>query len=115
MRMCRRCRGRLHREHRRWWQKLVHRSIYVCDDCGAQDPHPHKYVRYFSIHPQCPRCCSDDLKVHGKLDRVDTLQSGFFRRIQSWVRAPLYYCDRCRLQFYDLRPLPRSGAVAESP
>jgi hypothetical protein len=64
-------------------------------------------LRGFSIHVQCPRCWSENLKVFSKRDYVEGFQNGFLRRIQGWMGAPLNYCERCRLQFYDARPRRR--------
>jgi hypothetical protein len=38
-----------------------------------------------------------------KRDPIENFQRGFVRVIQRWLGARLYYCDRCRLQFYDMR------------
>jgi hypothetical protein len=44
---------------------------------------------------------------------VEFFQKSFLRRIQSWFGAPLYYCERCRLQFYDARPWRRNEVSDE--
>jgi hypothetical protein len=112
---CRRCGGPLHKIHRRWWQKLVYRSIYECDACHEQQVHRRNTVRtYFATGCRCPRCWSEDLKVFKKRDHIEGFQKSFLRRIQGWLGAPLYYCSRCRLQFYDVRPR-RKGATDTAP
>jgi hypothetical protein len=44
------------------------------------------------------------LEVFRRRDRIEGFRKGLLRRVQGWFGAPLYYCSRCRLQFYDARP-----------
>ncbi|MGA2118924.1 MAG: hypothetical protein ABSH56_29760 [Bryobacteraceae bacterium] len=56
------------------------------------------------MHRRCPQCWSERLEVLSRRDYIEGFRKGLIRRVQGWFGAPLYYCWRCRLQFYDARP-----------
>ena len=104
MHPCMVCGETLHRVRRSWWQKLWYRSVYKCASCGAVEPTRREFDAFrISTSCHCPRCGRTELKTMRKRDPIENYQRGLSRVIQKWLGAKLYYCDRCRLQFYDLR------------
>ena len=103
MHVCRSCGSRLHRLRRQWWQRFVYRSSYVCDTCGEKELRRRSWFSGMTMTCQCPRCGNERLRTFRKRDHIEGFQKGLFRSIQKLFGAKLRYCDRCRLQFYDLR------------
>jgi hypothetical protein len=115
MHTCHHCGGRLHRVRRTLWQRLLYRSLYECYSCSAWERNHHTIFHSFTGVSRCPRCDSRRLKVFKKRDHIEGFQRNIYRRIQGWMGAKLCYCERCRLQFYDRRPIEeqRPRATAE--
>jgi hypothetical protein len=57
----------------------------------------------FSLHTRCVRCTNVDIR--NKRDYVDPLTKSPLGLIQRLLHAPIKHCNRCRLQYYDWRPV----------
>jgi hypothetical protein len=65
-----------------------------------------------SLRARCPKCGNIQLRVFKQRDYVEDFSHNPLRLIQRLFGARLYYCELCRLQFYDLRPGARQGRWA---
>jgi DNA-directed RNA polymerase subunit RPC12/RpoP len=76
----------------------------MCRDCGREQP-----VTFFGISPhlsmvaRCPRCGTRRLRKLKRIDKIESMYRNPISRLQQFIGAPLLYCFRCRLQFYDFR------------
>jgi hypothetical protein len=73
---------------------------------------PRPYLYLISLHTCCPRCGNADLHKLGERDGIDEMYSNPISRLQHFLGAPLYWCQFCRLQFYDFRPRRKAKALA---
>ncbi|SRR5258708_40236246 len=106
MYLCGQCGDKLYKVRRKWWQRIFYKSAYRCRECGVREDHKKRWFRMtISRTCCCPWCGRTELKRLRKMDSVENFKTGFFRTVQKWFGAPLYYCDRCRLQFHDFRRL----------
>jgi hypothetical protein len=94
----------MHRRRRGFFERFLHAAVYICPDCRHEAP-----VSQLRVHPGlslttcCPRCANTRLKRLPKRDHIEGLYRNPISHIQAWFGAPLYYCQYCRLQFYDFR------------
>jgi len=97
--------GHLVRRRRNWRQRLTCSAVYQCEDCLQY--HELSRLRHwpmFSWHARCPRCGTERLKRFTRRDHIEALYANPLSKLQRFIGAPLLYCFRCRLQFYDIRP-----------
>ena len=64
---------------------------------------PRPYLYLLSVKTCCPRCGNHGSKRLQERDGIDEMYSNPISRIQRFLGAPLYWCQFCRLQFYDFR------------
>lgn len=103
----------MRRSHRGLWERVVYRAAYRCRSC-AERILVRRRVPLPSRYTNCPRCASRALTILEKRDYIDKLNRNPLRLVQRYLGARLYYCWRCRLQYYDLRrlrPASRETAV----
>ena len=105
MRICPHCRGlNLSRRKRSFREKFYLAAIYMCRDCGRE-----QRVTFLGMWPhlsftaRCPRCGSRRLRKFKKVDHIESMYKNPISRLQRFFGAPILYCFRCRLQFYDFR------------
>jgi DNA-directed RNA polymerase subunit RPC12/RpoP len=85
-------------------EKFYLAAIFMCRDCGREHT-----VNFLGIWPhlslvaRCPRCGTRRLRQLKKIDHIETMYKNPLSRLQKFIGAPLLYCFRCRLQFYDYR------------
>ena len=97
------------RTHRKRLEKLVYSDVFRCSKCGYQARQPYPSIRkinvgfVFSRYTHCVRCGTIYVKRVGKRDRVDSVSTNIFSRVQHVLAAPLNKCIACRLQYYDWR------------
>lgn len=60
-----------------------------------------------SLNVCCPRCGTRDLRVFTRIDSIEGMYNNPFSRVQQLFGATLWYCQWCRLQFFDCRKLRR--------
>jgi hypothetical protein len=69
--------------------------------------HPWAHV---SLHRCCPRCGDPAVTRRRKGDSLEGLYRNPISLMQALLFAPLWYCYRCRLHFFDLRPGVQAGS-----
>ena len=79
-------------------ERLLYWRVYSCpcEQTWWGDPRLSTKVR-------CPRCHRTDLRRRRERDRIDRMLLNPLRYMQRFVGAPLYHCEFCRIQFYDVR------------
>lgn len=100
---CPSCRGRLQRVHRTFAEKFIYTATYECLQCRARKPEPRWYALYLGDYPRCPRCGTYRLTRLSERDKIDKMKKGLINFAQFLLRADLYHCRYCRVQFYDVR------------
>lgn len=113
---CPACGNHASRIHRRGIQRLVYSDLYRCDHCGrvisrARAPFPATLDFVFSTHTRCIRCGTYDVHRQPVFDPVDSVSSHLLSWLWRVTFAPRNKCDRCRLQYFDWRPVRSSHRV----
>jgi len=72
---------------------------------------PRPYLYLFRLRTCCPRCGNTDLRQLQERDGIDEMYSNPLSRLQRFFGAPLYWCQFCRLQFYDFRPRHKNESI----
>ena len=103
MPQCKQCGEHMHRRHRRGWQRVLYAAKYICPSCGDTEVQPRSIRPDISTVCRCPRCGNEHLRTFRRRDHIEGYRGGLFRWVQKLMGAKLRYCERCRLQFYDLR------------
>jgi len=107
---CAACGAGMRRSRRALGERLYYAAAYRCDRCRERVRASYfDYLRE-ARYAACPKCGWYDLVLQTRRDRIDKLNRNPFRLLQWLFGAPLYRCAHCRLQFYDLRRLPRRKA-----
>ena len=101
MTLCPQCDGELRRRRRSLLERLWSDVALTCAHCGYD--HAFKTVSFFSLSARCPECHGFDLRRRRSRDRIDRMNHNPLRFLQHLFGAPLYHCESCRLQFFDLR------------
>ncbi len=106
----------VNRQRRMRADRWKYAAVYECDDCQHRItvsylkrppvltlPH---FLRgpWITFHARCPECGSLQLTVQAERDYIEGFRINPLRVMQRLLRAPMYYCADCRLQFNDLRP-----------
>lgn len=93
----------MHRSRRRFFESIFFSAAYRCEECRFRVRVPRltgwKNKRYVS----CPRCGGFTLSVLSRRDYVDAISKNPLRFILGKLKARLYHCRACRLQFHDVR------------
>ncbi len=84
--------------------KFRYSAVYRCHKCNEKMVITRPYVYRVTLHTCCPRCGNSELKKLEKRDRIDEMYSSLISALGHFLGAPLYWCQFCRLQFYDFRP-----------
>ncbi len=108
---CALCGAELVRIRRNGWTRLWYVALFRCRQC-ERDIGFGRWRR-FSIHCHCPKCGNEKLTRLRKRDRIELMYRNPISFFQKFVGAPLWHCEPCRLQFYDLRR-PRRSRPAKS-
>ena len=100
---CSTCGHETIRVRRNYLQKVYTFAIFKCPKCSNR-----MYLRRASFgalsrYAQCPQCGTRNLSKLKCIDRVDRMNKNPLRMLLMVVRAPLYHCTFCRLQFWDVR------------
>jgi hypothetical protein len=59
----------------------------------------------FSAYTRCPRCATYRVQRQPRLDRIDWVSNHPLSWCFGLTFAPRNKCHRCRLQYYDWRPI----------
>ena len=102
MSACATCR-RFHRVHRTFWERLVYRAAYECEDCKKRITVRRRLVFRLTLEARCPECGSARLSLFSAPDNIERMSRQTWSRVQKWLGGHLYYCAICRLQFHDWR------------
>jgi len=104
--------------HRTFGEKFLYVAMYECRQCHKRKPEPRWYSLYLGDYPRCPRCGTYRLTRLATRDKIDKMLKGPVNFVQFLLRADLYHCRYCRVQFYDVRkpvaPEVRSNTAAAS-
>jgi hypothetical protein len=112
--VCQQCGSYMHRVQRRGWsERIRYQATFCCTRCEAEARRPQSWMLFVVPQACCPLCGSQRLTPLESRDRIDRMYRNPLSYLQRFLGAPLYHCFGCRLQFYDLRPLPHS--VVASP
>ncbi len=103
IRVCEKCGTPLRRVQRTLWERILYRSAYECPKCEDRHLRLRTLLRGVRATARCPRCSSSRLKILKRRDKLEFMERSLFRLAQGALGAHLYYCSRCRVQFYDLR------------
>ena len=101
MRTCIRCGSTLARVRRSFLEKFVCHAVLGCLNCGRRELQWYLFVLGRRSH--CPLCGNFRLKRLRRVDYIDRMYKNPLSYLQKYLGANLYWCERCRLQFYDLR------------
>ena len=102
MSACATCR-RFHRVHRAFWERLIYKAAYECEDCKKRITVRRPLTFHLTLEAHCPRCGSTRLSQFSAPDNIEQMSRSARSLIQRWLGGRLYYCAGCRLQFYDWR------------
>lgn len=107
--VCPACRSsRMLRQRRSFTEKFRFAAVYVCQDCKQSHRVPiRRRYPMLSLNVCCPRCGTRDLRIFTRIDNIEGMYNNPFSRIQQLFGATLWYCQWCRLQFFDCRKLRR--------
>ena len=103
IRVCEKCGTSLRRVQRTLWERILYRSAYKCPKCEFRHLRLRTLLRGVRATARCPRCSSSRLKILKKRDKLEFMEKSLLRMAQGFLGAHLYYCSRCRVQFYDMR------------
>lgn len=103
MSACTVCGQEVVRTKRNFVQRLYTLAIFKCPRCDQRMYLRRRFFSIFSWYAQCPKCGTRGLSKLKSRDRVDRLNKNPLRLLLAVVRAPLYHCTFCRLQFWDWR------------
>ena len=103
------------RERRGLLRKFFYKSCWRCASCGERLTvlRPSicslgvMFSFLFSLHSCCPSCGNEDVERLPERDSIDAMTRNPLGLFQAILGAPLKHCWRCRLQYYDWRPVPR--------
>ena len=96
-------------------ERFRFRLMYKCKECGKRSG-----IRYwelwpwFSLKAQCPKCGNPEVKTLKRRDGIDPVSNFVISRVQQLLGAPIFYCQYCRLQFYDYRSKAHTAKTAAS-
>ncbi len=98
---CDQCGAELVRIRRNAWTRLWFIAVYRCRECE-------RYTRLgrlqrLSFHCRCPNCGNEKLTRLRKRDRIELMYRNPVSFFQRYMGAPLWHCEPCRMQFYDMR------------
>lgn len=103
--VCPGCGGsRMLRRKRTLIERFRFGAVYICVEC--KQIHRMDMARrhpMLSLHACCPRCGTSELRTFSRIDKIESLYKNPLSRIQRWFGATLWYCQWCRLQFFDCR------------
>lgn len=105
MRTCEHCHGELYRVHRTLVQRVAFRAVYQCKKCGQKETVPRRFLYRFGPFARCPRCGNPRLAQLRERDRIDKMAVGVINLYERLRGGRIFYCNLCRLQFYDHRDL----------
>ena len=105
---CERCGGSLVRAHRTIFEKMFYSRAFACRDCHHRAGGERRFAYYLSVSCKCPQCHTIDLDRRFKADKIDRVVRNPVSLLQAVLGGRLYHCHHCRLQFYDLRRLPKA-------
>jgi hypothetical protein len=111
---CRQCGHQLTRVRRTFLQKLIYSDAWYCRRCHRQTTHLYLALATHLQHcssryTRCVRCAGLNVRRLRRRDRSDPLSKHPISLLLGWVGAPLNMCDRCRLQYFDWRPIQRAS------
>jgi hypothetical protein len=93
--------------------------MYQCQHCHTRRPEPRWFALYLGDYPRCPRCGTYRLTRLSEPDHIDRMYRSALSLLQWVLRADLYHCRYCRIQFYDVRgpvaaeaPMKQAAAAA---
>jgi hypothetical protein len=115
---CPRCGNPLDRVHRSLAGRLFLRRVLRCNSCGFQlrkwrTPMAATRTFVFSRHTRCVQCGNPRVRRLQTRDRIDRMSRHPVSVLFGLFRAPIYYCNPCRLQYRDLRPMDSGSRLRE--
>lgn len=111
--------GALERVPRSLVERFVYRRVLVCRKCGYRKPvrrMPFESETAFlvSAHTRCIQCGNLRVRRLPKRDMIDRMSAHPISVLAGLMRAPIYHCNPCRLQYHDWRPLDPAAASDRS-
>jgi DNA-directed RNA polymerase subunit RPC12/RpoP len=104
MRTCPFCGKETVRVKRSFFQKFYILAVFKCLECDRRSHLHRRFSGVFHRYAECPQCGTRHLSKLRSVDKIDRLNRNPLRLLLAIVRAPLYHCTFCRLQFWDCRP-----------
>jgi predicted RNA-binding Zn-ribbon protein involved in translation (DUF1610 family) len=105
IKQCETCGGSLLPNRRSLIEKLLYVSVYKCTFCEARMARARQFTFWFARRSNCPKCGNERLDRLLPRARMGRLYHKPLVLAQSVLRAKLYHCPVCDLQFYR----PRKG------
>ena len=97
---CDSCGGDLLRMHRRLTEKIFYLSVYRCSVCEVQTARARPFTLWLARSSKCPRCGNTRLNRMLERRRLERLYARPLALTQSLLRAKLYHCPECDLQYH---------------
>ncbi|MGC4081145.1 MAG: hypothetical protein QM736_03280 [Vicinamibacterales bacterium] len=103
----------LERVRRSLVERLLFRKVLVCAKCGFRKrerrvPFEAELAFVTASHTRCIECGSVRVRRLSRRDGIDRMSAHPLSVLAGLVRAPIYHCNPCRLQYHDWRPLEPS-------
>jgi len=94
----------MERVRRRLIEHLRYGAVYRCHRCHVRVGISRWWTLLLAFHRCCPKCGGTRLECLKHRDRIDPLYKNPLSLVQGLLGAKLWWCPRCRIQFYDTRP-----------
>lgn len=91
--------------HRSLTEKILYASVYKCGYCAVYTAKARGFALWFARHSHCPKCGNERLDRLVPRHRAERLYPKPWILARSLLRAKLFHCPECDLQFYR----PRKG------
>ena len=100
---CETCGGDLLRVRRSPTAKVLYLSVYKCSFCEVRTARARCFTFWLARRSQCPRCGNKRLDRMLERRGIEKLYLRPLVLAQSLLRARLYHCPDCDLQFSERR------------
>lgn len=108
----------MRQSHRTLIERLAYQRVYRCPSCSLRLARPRLWLTaltrprlpfLLTLHTRCVKCGNPRVRRLNRRDRVDSTSMHPISAALHYLGAPLIRCDRCRIQYYDWRPIRREG------
>ncbi|MFN7916254.1 MAG: hypothetical protein U0Q55_13015 [Vicinamibacterales bacterium] len=106
--------GILERVPRSFVERFLYRKVLQCGKCGFRTrerrvPFEAEIEFATAAHTRCIQCGNLRVRRLPKRDMIDRMSTHPISLLAGLVRAPIYHCNPCRLQYHDWRPVHPSA------